>query len=55
MDKFPLLWKEKAVGELTAEREALYTCFSACCTLTERQRAILKAGGLLNYTKENGK
>lgn len=35
MDKFPLLWKEKAVGELTAEREALYTCFSACCTLPE--------------------
>lgn len=33
MDKFPLLWKERAVGELTAEREALYTCFSARCTL----------------------
>ena len=26
MDKFPLLWKERSVGELTAEREALYTC-----------------------------
>ncbi len=25
-----------------------------CCSLTERQRAILMAGGLLNYTKENG-
>lgn len=33
MDKFPLLWKNKTVGELTAEREALYTCFSARCTL----------------------
>lgn len=33
MDKFPLLWGEKAVGELSAEREALYTCFSARCTL----------------------
>ena len=33
MDKFPLLWKEKAVGELTVEQEALYTCFSARCTL----------------------
>lgn len=25
------------------------------CSLTERQRAILMAGGLLNYTKENGR
>ena len=25
------------------------------CSLTERQKAILMAGGLLNYTKENGK
>ena len=33
MDKFPLLWKEKPVGELIAEREALYTCFSARCPL----------------------
>lgn len=33
MDKFPLLWKEKPVGELTAEREALYTCFEARCSL----------------------
>ena len=23
MDKFPLLWKERAVGELTAERDGL--------------------------------
>ncbi len=28
--------------------------FRATCDLTERQRAILLAGGLLNYTKENG-
>ncbi len=28
--------------------------FRAICDLTERQRAILLAGGLLNYTKENG-
>lgn len=33
MDKFPLLWKDEAVGELTAEREALYTCFSVRCPL----------------------
>ncbi len=25
------------------------------CTLTDRQKAILMAGGLLNYTKENGR
>ena len=28
--------------------------FYVNCTLTERQRAILMAGGLLNYTKEGG-
>ena len=29
--------------------------FDVVCNLTERQRAILLAGGLLNYTKEGGK
>ncbi|WP_298019594.1 hypothetical protein [uncultured Dysosmobacter sp.] len=33
MDKFPLLWDGKALGELTIEREALYTWFSARCQL----------------------
>jgi len=28
--------------------------FNVVCNLTERQRAILLAGGLLNYTKEGG-
>ena len=28
--------------------------FDVVCNLTERQRAILLAGGLLNYTKEGG-
>ena len=28
--------------------------FKVVCNLTERQRAILLAGGLLNYTKEGG-
>jgi aconitate hydratase len=28
--------------------------FEALCNLTERQQAILLAGGLLNYTKEGG-
>ena len=29
--------------------------FKAVCDLTERQQAILLAGGLLNYTREGGK
>ena len=33
MDKFPLLWEGKALGELTVEREALYTWFTARCRL----------------------
>lgn len=33
MDKFPLLWEGKAIGELSAEREALYTWFTARCRL----------------------
>lgn len=33
MDKFPLLWKGKSLGELTTEREALYTWFTARCRL----------------------
>ena len=42
-------------GSITVTDETKHIAFSACCTLTERQRAILRAGGLLNYTKENGK
>lgn len=33
MDKFPLLMEGKPTGELTAEREGLYTWFSARCPL----------------------
>ena len=33
MDKFPLLWKKSSLGELTTEREALYTWFTARCRL----------------------
>lgn len=35
MDKFPLLWEGKAIGELTVEQEALYTWFEAVCRLPE--------------------
>lgn len=32
-DKFPLLWEGSPAGELTVEREALYTWFDAHCRL----------------------
>ena len=40
-------------GRLTITDENGFT-FNVVCNLTERQRAILLAGGLLNYTKEGG-
>ena len=33
MDKFPLLWEGKAIGELSVEQEALYTWFTVRCRL----------------------
>lgn len=33
MDKFPLLWDGKPLGELTEEQETLYTWFTARCRL----------------------
>lgn len=35
MDKFPLMLEGRPAGELTAEREGLYTWFSAHCPLPE--------------------
>lgn len=35
MDKFPLMLEGKPAGELTAEREGLYTWFSARCPLPD--------------------
>ena len=40
-------------GKLTVTDEKGFA-FDVICNLTERQRAILLAGGLLNYTKEGG-
>ena len=40
-------------GSLTVTDEKGFA-FNVVCNLTERQRAILLAGGLLNYTKEGG-
>ena len=40
-------------GKLTITDENGFA-FNVVCNLSERQRAILLAGGLLNYTKEGG-
>ena len=37
MDKFPLLWEGKAIGELSAEKETLYTWFTVRCRLPEER------------------
>ena len=42
-----------AEGKLTVTDDQGFA-FHVVCNLTERQRAILLAGGLLNYTKEGG-
>ena len=41
-------------GELTVRDTQTGKTFLAVCDLTDRQRAILLAGGLLNYTKDGG-
>jgi aconitate hydratase len=39
-------------GEITLKNETTGESFALSCAFTERQKAILKAGGLLAYTKE---
>ena len=39
-------------GEITLKNETTGESFTLCCAFTDRQKAILKAGGLLAYTKE---
>ena len=41
-------------GRITVTDTTTGKSFTALCDLTERQQAILLAGGLLNYTKEGG-
>ena len=41
-------------GRITVTDTTTGKVFTALCNLTERQQAILLAGGLLNYTKEGG-
>ena len=43
---------EKGVLSVTNENTGF--SFNVNCSFTQRQRAILMAGGLLNYTKEGG-
>lgn len=45
MDKGVIMMKDETMGE----------SFELSCSFTERQKDILKAGGLLAYTKEQGK
>ena len=40
-------------GRITLTNETTGKKIQLCCSFTERQKAILKAGGLLQYTKEN--
>ena len=42
-----------AAGSLTLTDTAAGKSYPVVCSLTERQQAILLAGGLLNYTKEH--
>ena len=41
-------------GEITLKNETTGESFALSVSFTERQKAILKAGGLLSYTKKNG-
>ena len=41
-------------GEITLKDETTGESFALTCSFTERQKAILKAGGLLQYTKNQG-
>ena len=41
-------------GKIQITDAASGKSFTALCSFTSRQQAILKAGGLLNYTKEGG-
>ena len=38
-------------GEISLKDETTGETFTLCCSFTDRQKAILKAGGLLEYTK----
>ena len=39
-------------GEITLKNETSGESIALVCNFTDRQKQILKAGGLLNFTKE---
>ena len=41
-------------GEMILENKTSGEKYELVCSFTERQKAILKAGGLLSYTREAG-
>ena len=41
-------------GKICVQNETTGENYTVSCELTERQRNIILAGGLLNYTKEGG-
>ena len=47
-------FSHRAAQDIFGQCEENGFAFDVVCNLTERQRAILLAGGLLNYTKEGG-
>ena len=49
------IWSGMSRGSICATVDQTGKKINLLCSLTERQRAILKAGGLLNYTKENSR
>ena len=42
-----------AEGSIRIRNESTGESYTVCCSMSERQRAIVLAGGLLNYTKAN--
>lgn len=48
------IYQTMQTGKMTVTNTGTGKQFHVLCSLTERQQAILKAGGLLNYTKEGG-
>lgn len=52
--KFADIFSGMDTGRITITDKTTGTSFNAVCNFTDRQKAILKAGGLLNYTKEGG-
>ena len=55
-DKLTLsgIFEGLTTGKIVLTDETTGECFDLTCSFTERQNAILRAGGLLDYTREGG-